>query len=292
MRRHLISLASAALMAAAIALPAAGVTAAQGNQCDGRNGDFRGPELYVVGLTKDQRLICFEGAMPFGARTIGSVSGLVADTRIVGIDFRPVNGRLYGLGDEGGIYTLDLRTAAATLRSRLDVPLDGSHFGVDFNPTVDRLRVVDAGQNLRANVVDGVTLNDAALNHVGPPAVTPATGITAVGYTNNDTDANTATTLYDIDTLNDQLAIQAPPNAGILNTTGKLRVDASMNASLDVYSAIRNGTTVSVSALAALRVGGASRLYSVRLFSGQVRFEGNFKARDNVIGLAIPLNQL
>ncbi|MGW3561218.1 DUF4394 domain-containing protein, partial [Streptomyces sp. NPDC000963] len=39
--------------------------------------------------------------------SLGKVSGLKGDGRIVGIDFRVQNGKLYGVGDEGGVYTVD-----------------------------------------------------------------------------------------------------------------------------------------------------------------------------------------
>ena len=52
---------------------------------------------------------------------------------------------------------IDDDNGKATLRSRLNVALEGTSFGVDFNPTVDRLRVIsDTGQNLRVNVDDGI----------------------------------------------------------------------------------------------------------------------------------------
>ena len=56
-------------------------------------------------------------------------------------------------------------------------------------------------------------------------------GVTGAAYTNNDFEPNpatakTGTTLFDIDTMLDQVVIQSPPNNGILVATGKLGVDA------------------------------------------------------------------
>ncbi len=123
--------------------------------------------LDVVGLTFDQRLVCFGEQRPQLAREIGFVTGLTTDTRLVGIDFRPATGELYGLGEAGGIYTLDLTNANATLKARLNVALEGTSFDVDFNPVPDRLRTVsDTGQNLRANVADGLTAIDTPVSYV------------------------------------------------------------------------------------------------------------------------------
>ncbi|MCY7314418.1 MAG: DUF4394 domain-containing protein, partial [Rubrivivax sp.] len=80
---------------------------------------------------------------------------------MLGIDRRPANNLLCGLGNSGRIYTLDEFTGAASFVSRISgATLNGTNFGIDFDPTVDRLRVVSdrfgrftlpvtTGQNLR-----------------------------------------------------------------------------------------------------------------------------------------------
>ena len=113
-------------------------------------------------------------------------------------------------------------------------------FGVDFNPAADRLRIIsDTGQNLAHNVnAGGVTVANATLTYTAPPATAvPATGVTAAAYTNNDLNQpDTGTTLFDLDTMQDQVAIQSPPGNGILVATGKLGVDAGRRAGFDIYS--------------------------------------------------------
>jgi hypothetical protein len=109
-------------------------------------------DLDVVGLTQDSRLISFQDDEPGNARDIGRINGLAGDARLVGIDYRPATGNngsqgvLYGLGNAGGVYTID-SGARATKVSQLSVALEGSSFGVDFNPAVDRLRIIsDTGR--------------------------------------------------------------------------------------------------------------------------------------------------
>jgi hypothetical protein len=189
------------------------------------------------------------------------------------------------------VYIVDPSSAEASLRARLNVALQGTQFGVDFNPTVDRLRIVsDTGQNLRANVADGTTTVDGPLNYLGPPPVSPALGVTGVAYTNNDADPNTATTLFDIDTSLDQIAVQAPPNAGTLNPTGKLGVDASSPVGFDIYSSIDStGTTVDNDAFASLTTSSGSAFYSIDPLTGRASRVGSFRVP--VVDIAIPLDQ-
>ena len=170
MQRHK-RIASAVIGALAACLLTASVTGAHGDggrdrpRCSTSDQGRGARSLGVVGLTADGKLVCTDARHARRTTTIGAVKGLDTDTRLVGIDFRPASGALYGVGDQGGIYTIDTRTAVATLAARMNVALAGSSFGVDFNPTVDRLRIVsDTGQNLRVDVTTGVTLTDLPLS--------------------------------------------------------------------------------------------------------------------------------
>jgi len=267
------------------------------SSCESGDGSRQSSSLQVVGLTDDQRLICFNEKSPGDARDLGFVSGLIGDTKLIGIDFRVQDKKMYGVGNQGGIYMIDTRNAAAIKTSQLTVALAGTSFGVDFNPAADRLRIVsDTGQNLRHNInAGGVTLVDdpldypTAINTPGPIAI----GVTGSAYTNNDLDATTATTLYALDTKLDQIAIQSPPNDGTLAATGKLTIDATSSAGFDIYSTIRNGVTVAVQSLAALQTAdGVISLFSISLPTGKATTRGTFSARNKVTDIAIPLNQL
>jgi hypothetical protein len=73
---------------------------------NGRDDDRPRADLRVIGLTDDSRLVSFRATSPERARQIGYVSGLIgADTALVGIDFRVQDGKLYGVGNGGGVYT-------------------------------------------------------------------------------------------------------------------------------------------------------------------------------------------
>lgn len=103
------------------------------------------------------------------------------------------------MGDKGGIYRIVEASAVATKVSQLTVPLEGSSFGVDFNPAANALRVVsETGQNLRH------------------PFAT---------FTGAFFPINTSTSLFDLDTVANQIVLQSPANSRLLAATGKLRQD-------------------------------------------------------------------
>jgi hypothetical protein len=161
-------------------------------------------------VTTGNQLVQFNAATPGTLITIGQVTGLQPGENILGIDFRPATSELFGLGSSNRLYKINRTTGAATVVGpQFPILLTGTNFGFDFNPTVDRIRVVsDSGQNLRLNPNNGAVVVDGDLNP-GTPRVTAAT------YTNSFGVAAT-TTLYDIDIVTDRLLIQSNPNVGTL----------------------------------------------------------------------------
>ena len=269
--------------------------AATDQDCGGRSDFGRTPRLTILGLTADQTLVKFNECRPSRLKEIAPVSGLQApDKVLVGIDFRVQDGELYGLGDAGGIYTIDTDTAQAFKVGQLTVALQGASFGVDVNPAADALRIIsDTGQNLRFPFATGATQTDMSLNNAG----TTALGVTGAAYTNNDVDPNTNTTLFDIDTTLEQVSIQSPPNNGSLVATGKLTVDAGSTVGFDNYTQLRKGVAVGNSAFATLVVNGTTGFYRINLLTGTAVLIDKFSRdkpddfSDPVVDIAIPLKQ-
>ncbi|MGW8992615.1 DUF4394 domain-containing protein [Streptomyces zhihengii] len=247
--------------------------------------------LVSVGLTTDQRLVGFRVDNPAATWSFGTVRGLRGDGKLVGIDFRVQNGKLYGVGDKGGIYTLDGEARAVKV-SQLTVALAGRSFGVDFNPAANRLRVIsDTGQNLRHNIDDPAaprttTVDGTLTNPTTPPST--ALGVTGAAYTNNDLNTATATTLFDIDTANDRVSLQSPANAGTLAPTGNLGVDAGPSAGFDIYYRASDGSN---HGFAALDTSGKHRFYKVGILDGETTFVGTFPSNRQVVDVALPLAQ-
>jgi hypothetical protein len=256
--------------------------------------DSRFNNLRAFGLTADGRLVRFRTDAPERARDVGAMTGLAGmDSTLVGIDFRVQDGKLYGVGNAGGVYTIDTTTAQATLVNALTVPLSGTQFGVDFNPAADRLRIIsDTGQNLAHNVnAGGVTAANGTLTYTVPPAApVPAPGVTAAAYTNNDLNQpGTGTTLFDLDATLDQIVIQSPPGNGVLVATGQLGSNAGPAAGMDIYTSLSKGVAVANRAYATWPVSEKWSFYRIDLLTGRATRLGAFDAA--VVDIALPLNQ-
>lgn len=242
-----------------------------------------GVALYENGT----RLGRFNTTKPSAMTAIGgNIIGLGDDEFLVGIDRRARNNRLYGVGDDGGIYMMS--ADRATQVGQLTVELEGESFGVDINPAADALRIVsDEGQNLRVpftsgNSTSGTTFEDAALTYDGEDV---AEGITSTAYTNNDRSIATGTTQFDIDSNLDQVAVQSPPNLGTLFTAGDLGVGAGVSSGFDIYSEVSEGKAVSNQGFAAIPAGTAYRFHKVDLLTGAVTYVGRFPNRVTDIAL-------
>ncbi len=135
----------------------------------------------------------------------------------------------------------------------------------------DRLRLIsDQQQNLRIDVDSGAAANDGALAY-GPGDRNFGDDPDAVGaaYANNVAGA-TSTALYDIDARQDVLALQSPPNDGVLRTIGALGVDTTRFAGFDITPPARGATPYAVLD----PKGRGSRLYVIDLASGKARQVG------------------
>ncbi|WP_313167086.1 DUF4394 domain-containing protein [Massilia oculi] len=241
----------------------------------------------VVALTASNRLVSFDRATPGTIRSNVLVTGLQSGENLVGIDVRPKDGMLYGVGSTGRLYTLDAATGAATNKSRLVADaadttepftaLAGASFGVDFNPMADRLRIVsNTGQSLRINVDSGATTTDGSIN--GGAA---NTAISASAYTNSFAGTG-STTLYGIDSANSTLYTQNPPNDGTLAKPVPLGVAIGAANGFDIDARTNMGYMVAT-------VGGARNLYGVNLAatSAPATLIGALGVTEDIRGIAL-----
>ncbi len=214
--------------------------------------------------------------------TVVPVTGL-GSANLVGISFRPADGRLYGVGISGtteSVFTIDPGSGAAALVGSA-TPVVGSFgaaisYGVDFNPMSDRLRIVDGlastGTNInnfRVNPTTGVFAGiDSQLDYGLLPGGEGGSAPLATIAHDRSVAGATATTVFGItaggtDSLVRLGGVDGVPSAtfGDLTSIGPLGVDTTFNAGLDIDPA-------SGEAYAVLQVAGTSGLYRIDLATG------------------------
>jgi hypothetical protein len=115
----------------------------------------------IHAVTAAGELVRFNAGQPDRILARRSLSGLAPGESLLGIDYRVARGQLYGLGSLGRLLRIDPATGAATpVGTGIGLPLRGERFGMDFNPTVDLIRVTsDSGQNLRLHPETGLAMD-------------------------------------------------------------------------------------------------------------------------------------
>jgi Domain of unknown function (DUF4394)/Calx-beta domain len=249
----------------------------------------------VFGVTTNNLLVSFRADNPGQLLSSVQLTNLAGGVTINGIDFRPLTGELFGLTSTNQVLTIDPQTGLTIPRGNT---LDGALIaagispGFDFNPTVDRLRLVNASDdNLRFNpltftIVDSDagtagTQPDTDLAFIATDVnVGTSPNITGVAYDRNDIDPATPTTLFGIDSNLNILVRQGAvdgsaadvagggsPNGGLLTTLGSLGVNPTDQVSFDISD---NGRAGVGTALAVMQLEGESnsKLFSINLNSG------------------------
>ena len=238
----------------------------------------------VYAVTTNNNLITFDTQNPAIIRTLVAITGVGATQTLVGTDFRPNTGQLFGLGYDPAagandrVYTINLSTGVATPVGTTDIDLDlGTDvnvIGFDFNPTVDRIRVVSSNdRNYRLNPNTGSIAfidNNLAYAATDPNmGQNPSAGTAA--YVNSFVGA-TGTGLYVLDHVLGTVSLQSPPNDGVLTTTRPLTgvngmgVGGSIGA-LNDFDVYFDGTS-NLPYLAAVPAGQTnSRFFSLNGFS-------------------------
>ncbi len=227
-------------------------------------------EATIYGLTTTNRVLTFLSGTPDDILRNKRVSGLAGGETLVGIDVRPATKALYGIGrtssGAGRIYTLDARSGRATFVASISVSLTGNEFGVDFNPVVDRIRIVsDADQSLAVHPDTGAATVNGNLNY---PSSAQNPFVTGAAYTNNFA-GTTSTVLYDIDADADDLVTQNT-STGALTKVGDLGAPTEPFVGWDIVTS--GGSNIAYASLTTLGENGKydARMLRIDLTSGAV----------------------
>ncbi len=230
------------------------------------------PNLEFFGLSSTNQLVKYNANASTTAMATVAITGMQSGESLRGIDFRPATGQLYGLGSSNRLYVINTETGAARAvgTAPFTPGLIGTIAGFDFNPTVDRIRVVsNVGENIRLHPETGaLAATDGNINN--------AEKITGVAYTNSFAGAS-ATTLFDID--NFSLFKQDPPNNGTITKIGSLGLVGTGASDFDISPDNRV-------ALVPLTIGGVTNLYQLDTLNGKLIDLGRLST--SIIGVAIP----
>lgn len=256
----------------------------------------------AVAVTGSNKLLKFNAGRPGRILATLNISGLQAGETLLGIDYRVSKDQLYALGSSGRLYTLNEDTAVASVVGMpFAVKLEGTQFGFDFNPTVDRIRVVsNTGQNLRLHpdtgaVVDGNAnldglQTDGKLSYAaGDANFGKSPMVVGAAYSYNKADTK-ITTNFALDAATGALVTQGTregvvpgvsPNTGQLLTVGAMGMPFTtasfdIQALSDVAFAALNGETAA-----------ASRWVTIDLKTGAARSLGTVGGGERVVGIAL-----
>ena len=227
----------------------------------------------VFGVNSSNGLFSFDSDTPGTLSATTAITGLAGGEIVKAMDFRPATGELYAIGISGAaapftgrLYKIDPATAAATIvgAGPFSTTLSsGAGIGMDFNPTVDRIRfTTDADISLRINPNDGII---AATD----TNITVANTIAALAYSNNYP-GTASTTLYAIDYINDDLFTigglnsNPSPNSGVGVKVGNITVTTDNGVrdrvGFDILTTIEGNTAFYTGSF-----GGLQNLYTLNL---------------------------
>lgn len=240
--------------------------------------------VYAIG-NGGSSLLRFQSSNPSNVTVVANFSG--ASTFLDAIDYRPATGQLYGyLDSSDSFYTVNLNTGLLTLSSvgASAAPTNTFQLGMDFNPSIDRARVItDSAQNIVYNPVAGTA---AAFTNVfyaaGDPNELASPSIIDNAYTNNFAGAPT-TQQYAIDYGLDALVTVAN-NAGTLATVGALGVNTDIYTGFDIFTS-SGGINTGYALLTPF--GGSPSFYTINLTTGSATLVGALGFTNQVYSLAV-----
>jgi hypothetical protein len=215
----------------------------------------------VAAVGNATAMVTWDSATPTNLVTSMFVTGLQPNETLVGIDARTSTGQLYALGSTSRLYTVDSATGVAEpvgAGTPFAPLLSGNDFGFEFDPVLDRVRVVS---NSDINyLIDPVTGQiDSVLPNVSYGNATDP-NVVHLAHTNNVVPA-VITQLFGVDSALDQL-VEQNVNTGALSLVGGLGLDVSAIGGFDV--------SPSGAAYAALLPAGlsTSQFYTIDLTTG------------------------
>lgn len=228
----------------------------------------------VVAIRDDGAVVVFDSATPQTVSSVRSLTGLADGELLVGVDFRPTDGALFGVGSTNRVYRIQRDVGVAVPVSTISFTpiLDGTDFGVTFEPDGTLMRITsDTGQNLVLDPTNGqVTSVEPTLRYaVGDPAAGQVAGVVASAWARP---AQSGDVLVGIDLARGLLVRIDSPSAGTVVRIGALGVTGLLgngHSALDV-----SPDTGTVVAVLDAENDVVSRVYTVNLSTGALTQSG------------------
>ncbi len=252
----------------------------------------------IFALTQDNQLIAFNATAPnvFTQPSL-LVTGMATGEELVGFDARPRTGELYTLGYNsstamGRLYKLNPLTgtllAIGAANFSITLGTAANNVAFDFNPTVDRIRVISTtGKNYRLHPDLGtIVATDTDVSYgAGDANVGIVPTIGQIAYSNSYV-AATKTALYYLDEGNNSFGtafVATNPNNGQIKTIGNTGLTlnpADKTVDMDVAF---NGTSNTIYLAANIANSTADALYTINPANGSAALVGAIGATPTAV---------
>jgi len=215
-------------------------------------------------------LVVMDSASPSNQSSFQSLRGVTTGQQLVAMDVRPATGELFAVG----VRTSAIQLYRINLTTRTAIPVGepytglinpaGTQFGFDFNPMIDRVRLVStAGQNLVFNPDTGaVTVATNLFYGPGDESEGEVPAVAHVAYDNNVA-GTSVTQQRGIDAANGTLVTVAN-NLGTLGTIGPLGLQVTSIGGFDI-----SGETGIGYAIITPQGNAVQLIYTINLQTGQ-----------------------
>lgn len=231
-------------------------------------------QLTAYGVTAANRLVSFNPATPGSLTGDVAITGLGAGEFVLGIDARPASAtaELVVITSANRMFSLGTNGVATPIGTGFTPALATDKLGIDFNPSVDRIRVVHSdGSNRRLNPLNGTNAaNDTSLTYNDGSGLVPR----AVGTAYNSFLFGSGAPVgsirqFIVDSARDilgEVGSQAGGNpsfnGGIVTPIGALGIDLSDDAGFDIFGPTQTAY------ISSLNANGVATFYALDLGTG------------------------
>lgn len=221
-----------------------------------------------VGVRADGALVAFDATNPSTFTSVHAITGLAVGEIVVGTCVRPTDGALFAVGSTSRVYEIQADTGFASPVGGFlfSPPLDGTDFGLTFDPSATTLRLTsDTGQSLALDPSTGgvSAVGQRLVYAAGDVNAGASAGIVGLAYV---TSQQNGSKLYGIDLARGLLAWIDVQTTGTVHTVGPLGVSGIVTGGFTGFD-VSASTGVAYAELAPQN-GSVSYLYSVNLATG------------------------